>query len=135
MIPCSWRTWRNHQWISWRIARWSSRGGKCNCFVGYRCWIINKWRLTKWCWNLGRSTRGSYPRRRWYWCCLWWTASTSISIWGRKRHWGSQQFRLFCDEEDDSREILSKVNTDLQRAIAKRKKQKTIKDYFKLWLF
>ena len=43
-----------------------------------------------------------------------------------------QQFTLFCNEEDDLREILSKVNTYLQRAIAKRKKQKPIKDYFKL---
>ena len=43
-----------------------------------------------------------------------------------------QQFTLFCDEGDDLREVLSKVNTYSQRAIAKRKKQKTIKDYFKL---
>ena len=46
-----------------------------------------------------------------------------------------QQFTLFCDEGDDLREVLSKVNTYSQRAIAKRKKQKTIKDYFKLWFF
>ena len=43
-----------------------------------------------------------------------------------------QQFTLFCDEGDDLREVLSKVNTYSQRAIAKRKKQKIIKDYFKL---
>ena len=41
-----------------------------------------------------------------------------------------QQFTLFCDE--DLQEVLLKVNTYSQRAIAKRKKQKTIKDYFKL---
>ena len=43
-----------------------------------------------------------------------------------------QQFTSFCDEGEDLREVLSKVNTCSQRAIAKRKKQKTIKDYFKL---
>ena len=43
-----------------------------------------------------------------------------------------QQFTLFCDEGEDSQKVLSKVNTYSQRAIAKRKKQKTIKDYFKL---
>ena len=44
-----------------------------------------------------------------------------------------QQFTLFCDEGDDLREVfISKVNTYSQRAIAKRKKQNTIKDYFKL---
>ena len=42
-----------------------------------------------------------------------------------------QQFTLFCDE-DDLREVLSKVNTYSQSSIAKRKKQKTVKDYFKL---
>ena len=46
-----------------------------------------------------------------------------------------QQFTLFCDEGEDSQKVLSKVNTYSQRAIAKRKKQKTIKDYFKLWFF
>ena len=43
-----------------------------------------------------------------------------------------QQFTPFCDEGEDLREVLSKVNTYSQRAIAKRKKEKTIKDYFKL---
>ena len=43
-----------------------------------------------------------------------------------------QQFTLFCDEGEDSQKVLSKVNTYSQRAIAKRKKEKTIKDYFKL---
>ena len=43
-----------------------------------------------------------------------------------------QQFTPFCDEGEDLREVLSKVNTYSQRAIAKRKKQETIKDYFKL---
>ena len=43
-----------------------------------------------------------------------------------------QQFTVFCDEGDDLREVLSKVNTYSQRAIAKRKKQEAIKDYFKL---
>ena len=46
-----------------------------------------------------------------------------------------QQFTLFCDKGDDLREVLSEVNMYSQRAIAKSKKQKTIKDYFKLWLF
>ena len=43
-----------------------------------------------------------------------------------------QQFILFCDKGGDLREVLPKGNTYSQRAIAKRKKQKTIKDYFKL---
>ena len=42
-----------------------------------------------------------------------------------------QQFTLFCDE-DDLREVLSKVNTYSQSSIANRKKQKTVKDYLKL---
>ena len=46
-----------------------------------------------------------------------------------------QQFTLFCGERDDLWEVLSKVKTYSQRAIAKRKKQKPIKDYFKLWSF
>ena len=46
-----------------------------------------------------------------------------------------QQFTLFCDKGDAWREVLSKVNTFSQRAIAKRKKQKTIKDYFKMIFF
>ena len=41
-----------------------------------------------------------------------------------------QQFIFFCDEEEDLRKVLSKVNTYSQGTIAKRKKQKTIKDYF-----
>ena len=43
-----------------------------------------------------------------------------------------QQFTPFCDKGENLLETLSKVNTYSQRAIAKRKKQKTIKDYFKL---
>ena len=43
-----------------------------------------------------------------------------------------QQFTLFCDEGENLLEILSNVNTYSQRAIAKRKKQKTVKDYLKL---
>ena len=43
-----------------------------------------------------------------------------------------QQFTPFCDEGEDLREVLSKVNTYSQRAIAKRKKQEAIKDSFKL---
>ena len=43
-----------------------------------------------------------------------------------------QQFTLLCDEGQDLGEVLSKVNRYSQRAIVKRKKQKTIKDYFKL---
>ena len=43
-----------------------------------------------------------------------------------------QQFTPFCDEGEDLREVLSKVNTYSQRAIAKRKKHKTIKHCFKL---
>ena len=46
-----------------------------------------------------------------------------------------QKFTFFCDERDDLREVLWKVNTYSQRAIAKRKKQKNIKDYFKLRFF
>ena len=43
-----------------------------------------------------------------------------------------QQLTLFCNEEEDLREVLSKVNTYSQKAIVKGKKQKTIQDYFKL---
>ena len=43
-----------------------------------------------------------------------------------------RQLTLFCNEEEDLREVLSKVNTYSQKAIVKGKKQKTIQDYFKL---
>ena len=41
-----------------------------------------------------------------------------------------QQFTLFCDGGVDLRYVLSNIFS--QRVMAKRKKQKTIKDYFKL---
>ena len=44
-----------------------------------------------------------------------------------------QQLTLFCDEGEDLQKVLWKVNTYLQRVIAKR--QKTVKDYFKLRFF
>ena len=43
-----------------------------------------------------------------------------------------QQLTLFCNEGKDLREVLSKVNTYSQKARVKGKKQKTIRDYFKL---
>ena len=46
-----------------------------------------------------------------------------------------QQLTLFCDEGEDLREVLWEVNTYSQRAIAKRKKQTTVKDYVRLWFF
>ena len=46
-----------------------------------------------------------------------------------------QQLTLFCDEGEDLREVLCEVNTYSQRAIAKRKKQTTVKDYVRLWFF
>ena len=42
---------------------------------------------------------------------------------------------FFCDKGEDLREVILKVNISSQRAIAKRKKQKTIKDYFNVWFF
>ena len=42
-----------------------------------------------------------------------------------------QQFTVFCDEGEDLLEALSKGNT-FTKGIAKRKKKKTIKGYFKL---
>ena len=29
-----------------------------SCFAGCRCRAVSKWRQNKWCWNLGRNTRG-----------------------------------------------------------------------------
>ena len=54
-----------------------------------------------------------------------------LKSWQKKAIEVLQQFTLFCDEGEDLREVLSKVNTYSQRATAKRKKQKAIKDYFK----
>ena len=43
-----------------------------------------------------------------------------------------QRFTLFCDEGGDLREVVSKVNIYSQKELAKRKKQKSIKDYYEL---